>query len=171
MPVAGAIAERARRIIPITWDALSRDPRYGDGLLQDAVDLVKETLFGDVMDPALEDTYPLRLLDFAGKLVALELISPGIDLWMNMPTSEVTTGTNESQTWVDRAQKLADQREELVAETRRLTPEMEALISELTGFRPTRRTSGAPGLSSIGDDLLTPSPQEFPRPYTRTALS
>jgi hypothetical protein len=169
VPVAGAIAERSRRVIPVTWDALSVDGRYGDGLLQDTVDLVKENLFGSVINPGIEDTYPLRLLDYAGKLVALELITPGIDLWMNMPTSE--NASDENRTWVDRAEKLRQLRDELLAETRRLAPEMETLIAALTGFRPTRRAVTAPGLSTIDDELLTPSPQEFSRPYARTARS
>jgi len=169
VPIAGAIAERARRVIPITWDALAVDARYGDGLLQDTVDLVKENIFGSVINTGIEDTYPLRLLDFAGKLVALELITPGIDLWMNMPTSE--RAQDENRTWVDRAEKLRKLRDELLVETRKLSPEMEALIAELTGFRPARRATTAPGLSTIDDELLTPSPQEFARPYARTARS
>lgn len=171
MPVAGAIAERTRRVFPVTWDALSSDPRYGDGLLQDTVDLVKENLFGKVIDIGIEDTFPLRVLDYAAKVIALELIPPGIDLWMNQPTSETTTGTNESTTYVDRADKLKQQRDALLAETRAGAAEMEALIAQITGFRPTRMTSGVPGLSSINDDLLTPSPQEFQRQYARTAFS
>jgi hypothetical protein len=171
MPIAGVIAERTRGIFPITWDALSSDARYGDDLLQGSIDLVKEMMFGSVISPALEDTYPLRVIDYAAKMTALELVPAGVDYWMNLSVQEVTTGTNESTAYVDRADKLLKLRDILLAETRAEAAEIEAIIGNSTGFRPTRLVSGPPGLSSINDELLTPSPQEFPRPYAATGRS
>lgn len=164
MPVEGVIAEAARSTLPITWDALATDrSRYGDGLLQGKVDLVKETLFGSVITASAEETYPLRVIQYAGKLVALELISPGIDFWMNEPVSESATGTQEQHTFTDRANALRQLQAALLAETRRLAPEVLPLIGVVT---PLRRSY--PAISSADAELLTPSPLDLGRPYADT---
>lgn len=165
MPVVGAIAERTRGILPVTWDALQRDPRFGDALLQTVIDTVKQSVFGTIVAPTAESTYPVLAIDYAAKLVALELITPGIDFWMNEPLSESATGTNENHTFVDRAAQLQDLRRQLLEETRRMAADVAALI----GYR--RPNSRRPLLNTIDDELLTPSPQEFPRPYAATGRS
>jgi len=161
MPVEGVIAERTRGILPVTWDAMHGDPRYGDGLLQTVIDTAKERVFGVNVASGAESAYPLIVIDFVAKVAALELITPGIDFWMSQPISESATGTNENHTFTDRAAALRALREDLLAETRRLAGEVGSLITF-------RRISGkaVPKLNTINDDLLTPSPQDFPRPYS-----
>lgn len=169
MPAGDVIAERTRGVIPITWDALLNDARFGDDLLYGAIQLVEETLFGEMLDEAEEQDLPYRVIDFAAKLTAIELINPGIDFWMNQPLNESATGTNEVHVFTERVDKLLKLREQLLIETRRLAPEIEQLIDTLLGFR--RAPKAVPGLTSINDELLTPSPREFPRPFIRTAFS
>src|SRR4029077_13363952 len=106
MAVAGAIAERARAELPVTWDALSLAPQFGDALLQTKIDSVKEAVFGVVVTPGAEDTYPLMVLNYVGKLVALEIITPGIDYWMSEPITLTASGTNETTAYTDRAAQL-----------------------------------------------------------------
>ena len=160
LTVAGAIAERARGILPVTWDALLGDSRYGGGLMRQTIDTVKENVFGEVVAPDDEEQYPLLALDYAAKLVALELISPGIDFWMNEPTAVSATGTNENHTFIDRAAMLRLLRDDLIEQTRLLAADVAGII----GYRrPSRR--GVPRLNTIDDELLTPNPQEFPRPF------
>jgi hypothetical protein len=166
MAVEGTIADATRGIIPITWDALSRAPQFGDGLLQAKIDLIKERVFGEVIEADDEDNFGLVVVDYCAKLVALDLITPGIDFWLAQPISESATGTNENHTYEERADELRELKKELLAETRALKPEIEALV----GFIRISRT-GRPALSSINDELLTPSPQEFPRPYAATDRS
>lgn len=165
MPVAGVIAERTRGILPITWDALSHDARFGDDLLGNVIDFAKHSVFGEIVAPEDEATYPLAAIDFAAKIAAIELISPGIDFWMNEPISESATGTNENHTFTERVAALNQLRANLIAETRRL----EDTIAALIGYRPwmPRR----PLMNTLDDELLTPSPQEFPRPYLATDRS
>ncbi len=165
MPVAGVIAERTRAILPVTWDALSKDPRYGDDLLQDVIDFAKSNTFGTIVAPAAETAYSYRAIDYTAKIAAIELCLPGIDFWMNEPMSESATGTNENHSFTDRAAVLQALRRNLIEETRRLAGE----IADEIGFRafsPRR-----PLLSTIDDELLTPSPQEFPRPFAATDRS
>lgn len=163
MAVPGAIAERARGILPVTWDALSRDTqRFGDGLLEDKIDLVKEALFGTVIPATDEDDHPLRVIDYAAKMVAYELISPGIDFWMNEVIQESASGTNETHAWIDRAEKLRLLGERLGWEIRRDEP----MIFGLLGRKPALKRIPIMGISTPADDvLLTPNPREFPAPY------
>lgn len=166
MAVAGAIAERVRGIIPVTWDALINDTRYGDALLRTAIDTAKTSVTGTNIAPASENTYPLLVIDFIAKISVIELIPAGIDFWMNEPIAESATGTNEQHGFVDRAQKLADLREELLKETRLKAADIAALI----GFVPTTSRT-RPRSSTQDDPFLTPSPQEFPRPFRTTTFS
>lgn len=164
MPVEGAIAAAARSTLPVTWDALATDSqRYGDGFLQTKVNLVKERLFGSVITTVQESAYALRVIDYAGKLVALEMITPGIDFWMNEVTSESATGTNEQHTYVDRAETLRKLREVLLREVRTLEPEVLPLIGT-----PVVLNRSVPAISSADAELLTPSPLDFGRPYRDT---
>lgn len=162
MAVEGAIAEAARRVLPVTWDALSRDTnRFGDALLQSIVDTVKDTLFGNVVTAQAEDQYPLRVIQYAGKMVALELIPAGIDFWMNELLQESASGVAEQHTFVDRADKLRQQGERLGWEITRDSNDIYALL----GRRPNRRVP-VMGISISADDvLLTPNPREFPAPF------
>lgn len=160
MPVAGAIAERVQGILPVTWDALTRDPRYGDGLMRQTIDYVKDSVFGEVVAPEAESVYPMLTIDYAAKLAALEIIPAGIDFWMNEPISESATGTNENHSFTDRAAALRQLRADLLEQTRLLAPDIQGLL----GYR---RVSGraVPLMDTIDTPLLTPDPTTFPRPF------
>src|SRR3974390_255619 len=118
MPIAGAVADRVRALIPITWDALEQDPRVGDTLLQSAIDVAKANVTGTVIDPTQENTYPILVVDFIAKTAALEIIPTGIDYWMNQSIAYNAVGTNDSATYVDRAARIDVLRGEYLQETR-----------------------------------------------------
>lgn len=162
MPVTGAIADAARGVLPITWDTLVKDEAFGDGLLQDAVDTVKEEVLGSVIEIEAEDDLPLRAIRFMGRKIALELIPAGVDLWMNQPQQESATGVNENHLFVNRAAELRALAERLTTQINR----EEASILALLG-RPARsRNLPRPAISTPADDvLITPNPREFPRPF------
>lgn len=166
MSVEGAIAEHARAVLPVTWDMLSKDRRFGDALLRQTVDAVKESVFGVVSEPSSEGQLPLTVINWVAKKVALALITPGIDLWQRTPLSVSATGTNENTTYSDPVVALRDLRRDLLEETRLGSAEVQPLINF-------RRVSGAPRplMNTIDDELLTPSPQEFGRPYRVTDRS
>ena len=163
MAVQGAIAERVAGILPVTWDALERDQRYGDTLLRTAIDTIKERVFGVNVTPTAEVSYPLIVIDYVAKLVAIDLCTPGIDFWMSEVTSASTTGTNEVVTWVDRANQLMQLRKDLLEETRLMKGEVDPLIGYT---RLTKKPRMA--INTLDEDFLTPSPLEFPRPYRVT---
>jgi hypothetical protein len=166
MAVAGAIAEATRGQLPVTWDMLSTSRKFGDALLRRAIDGVKEEILGTVGTPESEDELPLSVIKYLGKLVALELITPGIDAWRSEPTSLVTTGTSEQTTYSDPVDGLLKLRELLLKQTRTDW----ANVAPLINFR---RIQGGPrpAMNTLNDEFLTPSPQEFPRPYRVTERS
>jgi hypothetical protein len=168
MPIVGAVADRAKSLIPVTWDALSGDPRAGDGSLQLTIDLSKENTFGAVIDPTLEDTYPLVAIDYAAKMAVIEIAQAGIDFWMNQSMSVNAIGTNESLSYVDRANQLSELRQTLLVETR----QKQMQVSKLVGYY-IDNGQAVPQMSSanINPFHLTPSPEEFPRPYKQTQYS
>lgn len=168
MALAGVIADRVRGLIPITWDALTKDARVGDVPLQAAIDLAKETVTGQVVAENLEGNYPFIVVDFIAKLAVIEIARTGSDFWMNQAQSISATGTNENLSYVDRANVLQELRKELVLETR----EKQWEISKMVGYWIDNGRA-VPQLSSanINPFHLTPSPEEFPRPYRQTQYS
>ncbi len=161
MALDAPIATAARGFLPITWDALLTDTeRYGDGMLQDQVDFVKERLFGEVIADGDEFDYTLRVIRFAGMMVAYNLIIPGIDYWMNSTLTETVMDSREIATWANRAEELRK-----LGETLGLRIKQEE--GEILGVLGTPRVSkvSVPLLSSMNDDRLTPDPQLFPLPY------
>lgn len=164
MPITGEIADRTKAIMPITWDALAKDSRYGEDLLQATIDTVKERIFGET--PPEENVMPLVVVDYTSKLIALELINPGIDFWMSQPVSATATGTAEDVTYPSRTAELRNLRTYLIAEVKKLEPEVIPLIDYNRLSRPPRASS-----STQNDPFLTPSPQEFPRPFGSTSFS
>lgn len=166
--ITGAIADRAKAIIPITWDSLGKDSRVGDAPLQSALDLAKATVTGRVVDPAQEDLYPLIVIDYIAKTAVVEVAQAGIDFWMNQSLSISSTGTNENLLYTDRAAQLEKLRADLVTETRLKQPEIAKMVNYYIDSG-----HAVPLMSSanINPFHLTPSPEEFPRPYRQTQYS
>lgn len=161
MAVEGPIAEFARGQLPYTWDALLRDATFGEGLLQQTVDTVKEIVFGTVIPVLDESDFPLRVLRWCGKKVALELISAGIDLWMNQEQQISATGTSEVVSFEERSKRLEELGKRLLAEVLREEAEIMALLG-----KPKIRNIPRMGITTADDDLLlTPDPRGFPLPY------
>jgi hypothetical protein len=115
---AGAIADRVKRDHPrdlgrpVQGHAVRRWPS------SHRIDTKKEEIFG-VVFPAAEDLYPLIVINYVAKLVAIELIPAGIDYWRSEPITVSATGTNENTTYSDPVVALQQLREDLLAETSR----------------------------------------------------
>jgi len=167
MPLPGDIAERTRGVIPVTWDALEGDGRYGDALLSAALEIAREAVLGRQYSEAEEETLPRVVIDYVAKVAAIEIIPAGIDYWMSESLSVTTTGTNETETYTDRAAMLRGLRNDLLAETRAKAEQIAGLVS----YWPTASMPPRPRMNTQSDLLLTPSPQEFPRPFTQTQFS
>lgn len=167
MAITGDIADRVKGILPVSWDALLTDPVpegtgnvFGEDRMQEKIDLIKEKVFGEVVDPDDEGTtYTRRQLDFAAKCIAIEIIPAAIDFWRSKPISKALTGKpNETVTWEARLNNLRQQRIDLMAEVAAL--EGEVLDS------PILKKTGIPGFAP-DQDLLTPDPWQFPAPFAQ----
>jgi hypothetical protein len=166
MPVVGAIADATRAVMPTTWDMLSEERGFGDGLLRQVIDTKKEEILGQKGTVEAEDALPLIVIRYVAKMAALELINPALDAWRNKPISINTTGTSEIETYTDPTTALSALRKQLLEETRKEW----GLVAPLIAYR--RVSSGPrPASNTLNDEFLTPSPQEFPRPYRVTDRS
>lgn len=166
MALEGVIAERTRALLPITWDALATDSRFGDDLLLTAIETAKFSVAGEVVVPMAESAYSLFIRDYIAKVAVLNLIPAGIDYWMSTSLTETTHGPDEEVTYADRAETLRKLYDIILREVKDKADEVAAVL----GFR-FRSAKAVPKLSTIDDVFLTPSPQEFPRPYIETGLS
>lgn len=168
LPVTGAIADRVRGLIPITWDALQKDKRVGDSTLQGSIDVAKANVTGTVVPSGQENGYPVIVVDFIAKCAVIEIVPAGVDFWMNQSLMVSSTGTNEVISYVDRASQLEELKREYLEETRTKGVE----IAKLIGFYADNGRA-VPQMSSaaINPYHLTPSPEEFPRPYRQTQYS
>lgn len=168
MAIQGAVADRVRALIPVTWDALENDPRVGDSTLQSSIDVAKDATTGAVVDPSQEDLYAVAVVDYIAKLAVIEIANTAIDFWMNQALAVSSTGTNENLSYVDRASYIDNLRQEYLLWTR----ENSLRISKIAGYYLDNGES-APQLSSatINPFHLTPSPEEFPRPFRQTQYS
>jgi hypothetical protein len=154
----GEISYQTRQLLPLTWDALSKDERYGDRMLRNRVDYIKYKLFSTVVTPAAEaSVYNPLLQDYVSKEVALQIIPAGIDYWMNQHTTRSSHGTQEAVSYPDRINALERLQEWLLNEVRTLRP-------EFTDTFTVRRRGRGPKVSN-DDDLITPNPQEFGEPF------
>ncbi len=158
----GAIYQRARGILPVTWTVLEDSPRYGDRLLQDRIEVCKLNILG-AANVAVddEDTLDIRVQDYIGKYVALWTIPAGIDYWLDQKETLSTGGgqTNEIISFPDRIKALEAIQERLLAEIAKETPTIEAILGTPTTVLP---SSATPEFSPGQDDgFVTPLPNKW----------
>jgi len=171
MAIEGSIASAAQGEIPESWDALQRSSHYGDSFLQTKRDSVVMKLFGEMISSVVEAALDVRVIDYAGKVLALDLITPALDYWSKQPVSLGAQGQQEVKGWTDRSARLIDIRTWLLQETRMLWPDVEPLLPN----RLTQAAASRPRVREIDPAFAhTPSPYDFEAPYapsTRTPRS
>lgn len=163
MAITSPIAQSAISELPLTWKALRDNTEaVGETFLDGQVRLVTTRLFGNTIDDSVQAALDPIVLDYAGKLVALTLINPGIDYWSKQNLSVVATGRNETKSYGDRAADLRVLAARLLEATRLMWPEVQAL---LPGRR--FRTAGSiPRVRDVqGSAAITPNPYDFERPF------
>jgi hypothetical protein len=114
----GAIVDGAARFLPVTFDYLQRDTRFGDRMLQRTSSLVQQKVLGYVTPVDQEDQIPDVLLDWLSKRVAIDLITPGIDYWSRQLRTATSSGAggNEVSAFPDMIRSLQDLRVTLAGE-------------------------------------------------------
>ncbi len=154
----GAIYRASRGIIPITWDALEHSDKYGDSLLQERIEAVKLSLFGTSVPVEDEATYDIRVLEFAAKLVAIQVIPAGVDYWGAQYQSFVAQGTQETASYPDRIAALWKVYERLLIQIAQDRPVVDEILDNPT---VSRAVTDVPGVSGgIEEGFLTPVPSD-----------
>lgn len=152
----GEIAYQTKQFLPVTWDRLRQDARYGDRMLQGRINYVKYRLFATVVDAVAEATvYNPLVIDYVAKESALQIIPAGIEYWMTQAETISTNGTSETAGYPDRITALEKQQMWLLGEVRKLREELPGQ------FTVRRRATATPGVSNTNDNLITPDPSEF----------
>ena len=157
----GAIADRAKAFIPITWDGLSKDSRYGTTMLQGRVNRAKYEVLGTASPiESAESTLPENQIEHIAKRTVVKIIPAGIEFWADKPISKSTTGTAEVVSYESRIQALRV----LFAQLSQEIATEEPLVT------PILKTSGFPAVSDGQNDILvTVNPHTFPPAYNTGA--
>lgn len=168
MSIAGEIAKQTRALIPRTWAALAGDDSqfYGEEVIQGRIDVAKELLFGEVVDPDDEVLlYHPLVIEYAAIQAAMAIISgPGVEHWAAQNVQHTSTGKNEQKSFADRTAKAWQLHDRLAVKAEAMWPDVEALI----GPSPIKRRRRAIiGVADVGDDfnMVTPDPFTFERPF------
>ncbi len=158
MAVVEGIADWAKGELPQEWEALLAT--YGDDFLTRKIDSIMMQLFAAILDEDAQLALDVRVLDYCGKLVALELINPGISYWSKQALSMGARGQNETKAYKDRAEDLRELRKELIAVTRTMYPEVAPLL-------PSRRITRIPIGPRVRQALgaVSSDPDLFERPF------
>jgi hypothetical protein len=169
------IAENARDVIPIAWDALKTastptgsvvDPPVDTGIFQRKLDAVHLELFGEILSDVIEAALDRLVLEYAGKIYALKLIPAALDFWAAQTTSVTASGgRNESKQYTDRAAQLRELRKILLEETRSMWSEVSIL---LPGSQKARRSS-IPRVAQVGEST-TPDPYDFEPAFEKCGI-
>lgn len=153
-PPAGKIADYARDELPETWKALSALPD-GDGLLNRRLTSTMLLLFGVELDSGAQDELPELVALYAGKKLAMSLITPGIDYWSKQKIS--LGARSETGAYKDRAEDLRQLRKDMTADLASLWPDVLPLLPDvLTG----RGNVDAPRVTELAN-AHTSSPYDF----------
>jgi hypothetical protein len=155
----GRIADQTRSILPVTWDALLTDSRIGDTVLTARLDYAQSFILGAVQTTPQEDALDPLVVEFVAKFAATQIIDTAIDFWMDTSITRTTTGTSEVVSYESRINALKELKGNLIKEL----AELAGLVEPLIPVQVQRRQR--PLLSTINDELLTPDPQQFGRPY------
>jgi hypothetical protein len=153
----GAIADRAKAFIPITWHGLSTDTRYGTTMLQGRINRAKyEVLGAGYPVENAEVTLPENQIEHIAKRAVLKVIPAGIEFWIDQPITKTTTGTAEVVSYESRVQAL----KQLFAQLTNEVAVEEPIVT------PILQTSGFPGVSDGDHEILvSANPWEFPPAY------
>lgn len=139
MPIADSpIAANCRDELPETWDALIEAATFGEAALERRHDLVMYTSLGKVLDDTELAALSPIVAAYLGKLMALDLIIPGIDFWSKQALAH-SAGERETKAYKDRAEDLAKLRDLIFKDVARLKP----LVEDELPLVPRRATDTA----------------------------
>lgn len=159
----GVIARAAYTHMPETIAALLKSNDFGGALsLQNRAEVVKRRVFKTPPSMADEANLDLFLIDYLGRLLALDLVPAGIDYWSRVPQASTQGDTqDETVSYISMITALNALADELLASTRR----DEEAAGELVNGPKLRRPGTGPAIDSVSasHDRVTNDPRCFPR--------
>lgn len=147
----GKIYDLAREHIPVTWDAIASNTKYGVTLFENKIEFVKYKLFSTV--GPTDSTYNILQQNYIAKETVIQVIPTAIDYWKEKEQSIVTTGTNETVSYSDRISALEKLRNQLITELKELQLYMGGIVNTKRHVIPRYNTP----------TFVTPSPDSFPK--------
>jgi hypothetical protein len=153
----GAIWRAARALEPVSWDALSHYPDYGDVELQRQIELAKLRALPSTVAAADEDNLDPRVTDYIAKKALVDnVLSAAISFWSNQTIQQTARGNSEEVVTYESRIATAERailryRDDLA----RQQPEVDKILGTSESIYD------APTLNTIGP-LLTPSLDEYP---------
>lgn len=160
-PTRGLVARMVRSIMPITWNRLMSDARFGEGLIAQRIETVKFTWLSAAVAQQDETAYSPVLIDYIAKRVALSLIPAGIEYWMRQKTTKSATGTSETVSYPDTLNALKEL-------AKRLSAEVEILAGNPNVVTSLTTPGELPAITGDGD-MITEDPFEWPPAFTTGA--
>ena len=157
----GSIADHAKLSMGgEIWNGLLNSPNYGSSEIALAVATIKSRIFTVDIPTASESTLPELVLDYLGKLTALQLVPAARDFWANAYIS-ITRGDDSSEvvTYPNRATLIDDLRDDLLRAVRALEP---LVIPIIDNPRMIASTNGPAIDEDENSFYVTADPRTFP---------
>jgi hypothetical protein len=157
----GVIADAAKSHMGETFDALVSSTHYGAQYITGRVEVVKRRVMTDPPVQADEDTLDTLVIDYLGKLVALELMPAAFDYWGRQVQAE-TIGNDpaEMTTYPDRIKVMEAVQQTLLVQTRA----DEIIVLPLINKPRLRSNDDGPAIDEDPDTFahVTEDPNSFP---------
>ena len=156
----GPIVESISQYLPITFDVLRTDERFGDRFLQRYADRAKRETLGFVDTPDVEEQYDPQLIDYLAKLAAKHLILPAKDYWGRQWRTRTTQSPVEIASYPDMIAALDQVHAALCAQ---LPEDLRQLRYYIPGL-PVAKVMVAPSSSLEYSCRRTLDPSHTPQP-------
>lgn len=170
MSELGVIGQRSVFYLPATLPALLDDANFGPTGLQMVVDLLKQSILGDIVSADAEvSTYTPLVQDYLARRTAVSIIPKAIDYWGDQQVSVSATGTAESVSYPERREQLWTIRRNLLLGLRR--QKLELVDGTWTLVTGADGDPGAPVVSFEHPNFKTPDPDGWPALRTKRALA
>jgi len=155
------IALEARDLLPETWEALAKADTFGPAALARRHNRIVSKIFGSVLDDAEQEAYEAldgRIIEYAGKRLALAIVDPGIEYWSKQVLS-LGVWDRENSSYKDRADDLRKLRAQWIVDLAELLEEIEPELPLIPG-----RAKSSPQVFQAGENLVhvTPNPLDIP---------
>ena len=157
------IALEARDLLPETWNALAGAKTFGPAAIERRHNRIVARIFGTQLDEEAQealDAIDVRLIEYAGKRLALVLLDPAIDYWSKQRQA-YTAGDQESVTYGDRIKELQELKKQWLVDIANLEVQLDPVIP----VAPTN--AEAPIVAQVGDTIehVTVNPLLIPPSY------